>query len=261
MPSLLELQQAVCRRLLSEVDEPSDEAMRHIVASDLAPAQRLSIHRDTILSTLVRALRLSYPAVQRLVGREFFGDAAQRFARLHAPRCADLNAYGGEFADFLQRFEPARSIAYLADVARLEWAVNRALHAANVPMLEPSQLAALAPCDHARVRFTAHPSLSLLRSDYPIDAIWRAVLKCDDAAMAAIDLADGPVHLLVLRPADEIEVLRLEESAWRFAMALADGHPLCVALAAQPCALAAEWLARHLAEGHFIAFHVSRCEP
>ncbi|MBS0340148.1 MAG: putative DNA-binding domain-containing protein [Proteobacteria bacterium] len=261
MPSLLELQRVMCESLLDEATGANDAALQHIVASGFAPAQRLSIHRNTIQGTLARALGLSYPAVRWIVGVELFDCVAQRFMRLHAPHCADLNAYGGEFADFLQCLEHAAAIAYLADVARLEWAVNRALHAPQVPALDLSQLAALVSDDHDRIRFAAHPSLSLLHSDYPIDAIWRAVLQRDDTAMAAIDLADGPVDLLVRRRVDEIEVLRLVEPEWRFALALVDGQPLGAALGAQPNSQAPEWLARHLAEGNFISFYLRAGEP
>jgi hypothetical protein len=251
--SLLELQHAVRRSLLDEAD---DAALGYIVASGLAPGHRLSVYRNTMRGTLGNALRLSYPAVQRLVGEAFFDGAAQIFAAAHPPRCADLYAYGEEFANFLQHFAPAASLAYLPDVARLEWAVNRALHAPDAPALDLSQLGGLAPDDHGRVRFTPHPSMTLLRCAHPADAIWRAVLQGDDAAMAAIDLTSGSVHLLVQRLADEVEVLRLDESEWRFAEALFGGKTLGEALAALPDAPAAEWLAQHLAADRCVAFRV-----
>lgn len=255
MPSLLELQQALRVSLLDETD---GAALAHIAAAGIAPAQRLNVYRNTIFGTLVRALRLSYPAVRRLVGEEFFDGAAQVFAHGHAPAGANLNDYGGDFAGFLQRFEPAASLVYLADVARLEWSVNQALHAADEPALVLSRLAALAAQEHAGLRFTAHPSISLLRCDYPADAIWRAVLERDDAAMAAIDLAAGPVHLLVLRtPGNEVAVRRLTQAAWRFTRALCAGRTLGEALAAASNATAAEWIAQHLAEGCFTAFTIA----
>jgi hypothetical protein len=86
-----------------------------------------------------------------------------------------------------------RSLAYLADVARLEWAVNRALHAPDAQPLDASTLATVAPSDHERVCFVALPSVSMLRSSFPVDAIWGAVLQQDEAAMAAIDLGGEPV--------------------------------------------------------------------
>lgn len=257
MPSLRDIQDAVQRSLLQEADL---DAEAHIVGAGIAPRQRLNIYRNTMLGTLVNALRLSFPAVHALVGADFFDGAAQVFVREQPARGADLNAYGAEFADFLQRFEPAASLAYLPDVARLEWAVNRALHAPDAQPLDPSALAAVAPADHDRVCFVAHPSISLLRSRYPVDAIWRAVLERDDGAMAAIDLDSGPVHLLVQRLADEVDVARVGEDAWRFAAALLGGQPLQEALSAAQRLDGPALLAKHLVAGHCIAFHVEARE-
>lgn len=73
MPSLRELQDAV-RRAIVERDDL--DAVASIVASGIAPQGRLSVYRNTFASTLIRALRLSYPAVDRLVGAAFFDGAA-----------------------------------------------------------------------------------------------------------------------------------------------------------------------------------------
>ncbi len=254
MPSLRELQHAVRSSLLEEADGGANP---WIVGGGIAPDQRLGIYRSTLIGSLAAALRLSFPAVHRLVGADFFEGAARSFAREQPPRCADLNAYGADFADFLQRFEPAAALAYLPDVARLEWAVNRALHAPGATMLDLQELAAVAPADQQRVCFTAHPSISTLRSNFPVDAIWHAVLQQDDAAMAAIDLADGPAHLMVQRLADEVEVIRLDEGAWRFAAMLFSGEALGATVDAAQGIDAPALLAQHLSAGRCIAFDLT----
>lgn len=253
MPSLRDVQDAMRRSLLQD---GGDDALADIVSAGLSPRQRLSIYRNTMLSTLTNALRLSFPTVHRLVGADFFDGTAQVFARGQPPRCADLNAYGAEFADFLQRFEPAATLGYLADVARLEWAVNRALHAPDASALDPSTLASVARCDHDRVCFVAHPSISLLRSQFPIDTIWRAVLHHDDPGMAAMDLHE-PVYLLVERLADRLDVMRLDEGEWHFALALLGGQSLGVALGMTQGVDASALLAQHLLAGRCVAFHVA----
>jgi hypothetical protein len=253
MPSLRDVQRAIRRSL---VQGAGDDALVDIVGGALSPQQRLNIYRNTMLGTLANALRLSFPAVHRLVGAEFFEGAAQAFARGQPPRCADLNLYGAEFPDFLQRFEPAATLAYLADVARLEWAVNRALHAPDASALDPSTLTSVAPCDHDRVRFIAHPSISLLHSQFPIDTIWRVVLQHDDAAMAAVDLHE-PVYLLIERLAEALDVERLDEGAWHFAVALLGGQSLGAALGITHGVDASVLLAQHLLAGRCVAFHVA----
>jgi len=82
------------------------------------------------------------------------------------------------------------------------------------------------------MRWPPHPSMTLLCADYPVDVIWRGVLGGDDAALAAVDLGAGPVRLLVKRGAAGVEVSRLDDAAWRFAVALCEGRPLAELFAA-----------------------------
>lgn len=230
-------------------------AMRAQLLGDAAVDERLGIYRNTVLSALVNALRLSYPTVQRLVGADFFEGAAREFIHGHAPTSAYLNDFGGEFPPFLAQFPPAASLPYLADVARLEWAVNRALHAPDVPALDLARLASLGEAAFAGVRFTIHPSVSLLQLMTPADAIWRAVLDQDQAAMAAIDLRAAPVYLLVERDAAGIQVRRLTAAGWQFTATLSEGRPLFEAFGdavTQDQPAINRLLAEHLASGRFV---------
>lgn len=251
MPSLREVQHAIRRSL---VERDDSVAVDWIVADGLAPERRLSVYRNTFVANLANALRLSFPAVHRLVGAEFFEGAAQIFSHERPPVSAYLDEYGAEFPEFLARFAPAASLVYLPDVARLEWAVNRALHAPDVEPLEVTRLAALEPADHDRVRFVPHPSVSTVMAGYPVDAIWRAVLAQDDAALAAIDLAAGPVWLIVQRLVSGVDVTRIEGPIWRFTAELFAGRPLGQVLTAAPDVDAPRLLAQHIAAGRFVAF-------
>jgi hypothetical protein len=106
----------------------------------------------------------------------------------------------------------------------------------------------------SHVSFRAHPALSLLRLEFPADAIWRAVLEQNDAAMAAIDLSGGPVHLLIERNAAGVQVRCLSAAAWEFTAQLSAGRPLSAVLADGPEGDVDAWLAEHLALGRFIDF-------
>jgi len=196
--------------------------------------------------------------VQRLVGDDFFAAATDAFITNEPPHTAWLEVYGAGFPEFLRSFEPAAALVYLADVARLEWAVGRALRAADGEPLALAQLASVAESDQPRVCFERHPAVSLVSSDYPVDAIWRAVLARDDAALAAINLAAGAVWLLIERNAGGIEVARIDEPRWRFAEALFAGRPLSVALEAADNPETPHWLAGHLSAGHFGGFSLVR---
>ena len=75
--------------------------------------------------------------------------------------------------------------------------------------------------------------------------------------MAAIDLAGGPVHLLIERAAGGMAVRRLNAARWQFAARLCAGEPLYSALDDGPDADTSAWLAEHLSSGRFIDFHLN----
>ena len=254
--TLLEIQIAVRAGILDN----GNATVSATLGDALAPAERLSIYRNTSRTTLINVLRLNFPVVHRLVGEGFFATAADTYITHEPPHTAWLDLYGEAFPEFLQSFEPAAALIYLPDVARLERAVCHALHAVDAEPLEYPQLLDIEPSVHRRLCFTPHPSVSLVFSPYPVDAIWRAVLTRDDAALAAIDLSTGAVWLLVERRAGEIEVAQLDERPWKFAEALFAGHSLSAALAVADDPNAAAWLAAHLAAGHLSDFALSNTE-
>jgi hypothetical protein len=256
MPTLREIQRAVARSIRSPDD---GEALSHIADDTIAPADRLGIYRNNAAATLVGALRIAYPAVEKLVGAEFFEGAARIFIERHPPQTAYLNDYGAEFADFLGTFPATAELAYLPDVARLEWAVSCALNAPDVPALDPSALAGLAASEHDRVRFVPHPSVRLLSLHHPADVIWRAVLGGDDPALAAIALTSEPLWLLVHRGSAGVAVRRLMQDEARMTAMLCSGSALVEAMPERDSAAFVALLADHLAQRRFAGFET--CEP
>ena len=252
MPTLFEIQRAVRRSLLAQ----NGEADAYVVPDGLAPGARLGVYRNTMFGTLTTALRLCHPAVYRLVGGEFFEGAVRSFIEKEPPHDAYLDEYGAGFAEFLTRFPPATGLTYLPGVARLEWAVSRALHAPDAAALDLSCLLAVDPVDHGRIVFVRHPSVGLVQADCPVDAIWRAVLAQDDAAMAAIDLGSGPVWLLVQRFGSDVDIARISEREWRFAAQLCAGRRLQAALDEAPDLDASAALTGHLAARRFTGFRL-----
>lgn len=256
MPRLREIQRAFKAAMFDD-----DAAVaRHIVSDGIAATERLRIYRNTAFSVLTDALRLTFPAVDRLVGAAFFDAAAAAHIRQEPPGSAYLTHYGAGFPGFLAAFPPAATLGYLPDVACFEWALNVAANAPDAAPLSAGALAELDPAAHGFVCFVPHPSLSLVRSDYPVDTIADAVVAGDDAAMAAIDLCSGPVRLVVHRGPDGIKVLRLTESDWRLTERLCAGVPLEAALGSSQAPGATALLADHIAQGRFADFFVTRSQ-
>lgn len=249
MPTLLELQRTLAQSMLQQLDS---KLLDYVIADGLDNGARLDIYRNTCSSVLATALALSFPAVRNLVGPEFFEGAARLFVAEAPPHSALLDEYGADFPEFLVQLPQAASLPYLADVARLEWQVNIVLHAVDAQPLEIARFAQLDEAELAHWRFAPHPAVQLVRCDFPVDAIWHAVLEHDDSAMAAIDLSDGPVWLLVHGTESGVDLMRLSECQWRFTAALFSGQPLHTALEEAPCPDAHAVLAAHLTRRSFI---------
>ena len=194
MPSLPELQRAFADGVLAD-----DAAIVQHLRAGRFPAERhLQVYRNNVFESLTGAFKAVYPAVERLVGTGFFAYAVDGYIRRHPPASGNLHDFGEDFAGFLAGFEPARALAYLPDVARLEWAWHRAFHAADGGPLALAALAAVAPEHYGELRFRLHPSAQLLASDYPILRIWQ-VNQPDHAGDATVDLAEGGGRLLGVR--------------------------------------------------------------
>jgi hypothetical protein len=255
MPTLRDIQRDVAHSLLVPGD---GAALAHIADDVVDAAERFNIYRNNVAITLVEALRLAYPAVDKLVGPDFFGGAARAFIARYPPCTACLDDYGGEFPDFLAAFPTAVALAYLPDVARLEWTVNVALHAPDAPALRPDALTDLAAGEHGRVRFVPHPSVRLLSVRYPADVIWRAVLDGDEAALGTIAMKIEPSWLVVQRQAAGIAIVRFDEDEASWTNLLFSGAALDEIMPEEECARFIALLADHLAGGRFAGFSCER---
>ncbi|HEX9821907.1 MAG TPA: DNA-binding domain-containing protein [Methylomirabilota bacterium] len=208
MLTLRELQAGVRSAMLDGDVRAVAPAVR---ADGVGAAARLAVYRHHVFTSLTAVLESTYPVIARLVDLRFFRYAADRYIREQPPAGPCLFEYGASFPDFVAAFPPSRRLAYLPDVARLEWAMTVAVHAPDVPPVEPDALRALpAPA--------LHSSVTLLTSPWPIDAIWRA--NQPGAAEAAVDLEGGGVRLQVWRAGDEAVFRALAPADFAFRDAL-----------------------------------------
>lgn len=191
-------------------------------------AKRFAVYRNNVAAGLIEALGAAFPAVRRIVGDAFFSAMARVYAAHHPPRSPVMLGYGETFAGFIDTFEPAADVPYLADVARLEWAWLASYHAAEAAALDPALLAGMPQDRLPALRLALHPSLHVVRSAFPVVSLWR--MNIDGMAVRAIDIGKGE-DALVVRPDAEVEVRVLPRSAAVFIQGLAAGISVASAAA------------------------------
>lgn len=186
--------------------------------------RRFAVYRNNVLVGLVEVVAGAFPAVKKLVGDEFFSAMARVYVSTRPPASPVLMDYGADFAEFISSFEPAASVPYLADVARIERAWREAYHAAEATPFGPDDFAAIAEDDLPAMTLDLHPSLRTVRSDFPACTIWS--MNTGHESLVPIDLDQGGEDTLIVRPSAEVGVRRLPPGGSDFLAALAAGQTL-----------------------------------
>ncbi|AUH50034.1 DUF2063 domain-containing protein [Chromobacterium sp. ATCC 53434] len=209
--------------LLEAIADPAQAPAA--AALGLAPAG-LAVYRNNYRIGLIDTLAHSHPVCRELVGGDFFTALAREYAKRHRSDSGNLHRYGAGFADFVAGFEPCRELPYLADVARLEWAIHRSYYAADAEALDTSALAAFAPGQWEALRFWPLPDVALCRAGSPALSIWRA--HREHAPLDGL-LALPAENALVYRERGEVKTLALDDARHAFYAALFGGATLAEA--------------------------------
>jgi hypothetical protein len=112
-----------------------------IAASGKGVIKRYNVYRNNVTVSLIDALAAIYPAIQRITGVDFFRAMARFHLRATPPTSPLLFEYGRDFPAFIETYEYAREMPWLADTARIERAWLDAYHAADLPVLAAEALA------------------------------------------------------------------------------------------------------------------------
>lgn len=219
-----------------------------------------AVYRNTVMKACIDALAANFPAVQRLVGEDWFRAAAALHVADEPPRDGRLLVYGAGFPDFLARFEPAASLPYLPGVARLDVLWREAHAAADADVLAPDALAGLPPEALGTLRLQPHPAARWVCFDaHPVFAIWQRNRDTTEADVDAPLDWQGDGGLLT-RPLDAVHAEPLCHGGCALLDACAAGATLGEAaegaLAARPDTDLASVLAQLLRAGVFLPLPV-----
>lgn len=185
--------------------------------------KRFNVYRNNVVLSLVNVLVDYFPATGRITGDNFFRAMAREFVRAHPPSSPLLFLYGQDFPAFIEAFEPARAMPYLADVARIERAWLTAYHAADLDPLAPAALGEIPPEKLAEAVFKPHPATGLIRSPFAVFDIYDANRNAE--TVGAIEI-DRPQSVLVTRPGLDVAVTALPEGDDAFFASLIGGETL-----------------------------------
>jgi hypothetical protein len=258
MPLLKQNPQSAYAAFAAGLIDPSRDTPSVIAGpKGKAATKRYNVYRNNVTVSLIEALAAVYPAVQRITGADFFRAMARRYIRANPPTSPLLFEYGRAFPAFIEQYEFARPMPWLADTSRVERAWLDAYHAADAEPLSSDTLAAVSPERLADVVFTAHPATRVVRSPFSAVTIFVANRSADP--VGRID-ASVPQDALITRPDLDVVVRHLPPGGAVFLTSLVAGRALgeaaASALADCPCFDIASGIAGMIEAGAFAAISI-----
>ena len=164
--------------------------LRFVERQHPAPRRAPEFHRLTLVDTLLRrfprtAARTSAPGLPVL---------ARWYIVTESPRVAELAAFGGAFPDFLAEQPELAERPWLAELARLEWAMHRLRLADDERELSASRILAIPVASLTSMVLKIRPTFLPFASRWPVAALFD-----DEASMSPEPVRIAPVHLLLRR--------------------------------------------------------------
>jgi hypothetical protein len=223
------LRQQMLMRTLCRDEAP--EALAAWTRDGPRLARGLQAYRANAGMQAERSLAAAYPTLQQLIGEESFAALARHHWQLSPPERGDLGSWGGTLAGFIADAPSLAAEAYLADVARLDWAVHGAASAADdeAPV---AGLELLASTDLEGLRLLPRPGTALVASAHPVWSIWWAHREAAERrgerfAQVRTAFEQGRAeNALVWRRAWRVEVADLDRVHACFTQHLLQGQPL-----------------------------------
>jgi hypothetical protein len=217
----LEYEQAQVARIILAGPAAGNRRLPPLEArSGADPHARLNVYRNNTYASLTATLLSVFPVTTRLVDERYLRYAAQRFIASFPPSEPRLSRFGAAFPAFLATFERAASMRYVAETARLEWAIATALDTEIHPPLPISTLTCLEIPEQAVLDL--QPSLRLMASRWPVFSIWTAHQQHDEPELDFVRYGKAE-RTALWRSGGSIRLVRLEPTRIAFLKSLVAG--------------------------------------
>jgi len=170
----------------------SPQLHSEIVSDQIEASARLQVYQNNYELTLVDAVAGIFPIVSAFVGDVFVRTALKHFIAEYPPQNACLSDYGADFSSFLETYKHAERVAYLADLASLEWTVHSLQSVAEAEITALTQLA-------------VNPNARFVESDFPLLNLW--MVGSGQMQPEAVHVDQGAQTVCVLLLDHEIKLL------------------------------------------------------
>lgn len=147
----------------------------------------LNVYTNNFIENGIRALSITFPTVEGLIGEDSFRMLSRKFLRQDAKASFDWAEYGITLPTFIEGQEALETYPFLSEVAQLDWVIHGVQRQAD-KAFEASTFASLETGDTDLLRFTPAPGLQLLTFWFPVVDLYQLIhdpyLQSDEGILA-----------------------------------------------------------------------------
>lgn len=196
----------------------------------------VDIYRRNLEASAIRALSISFPTVEELIGEDLFGYFSHQYLRTTPPEGGNWASWGETFPDMLVDHPAIEDYPFISDCAKLDWLLHLCGQGIDQAVMQDSlQLLASEDPDNLYVQFNGN--LHLLSSPYPVASIYQLHQSDSEEARRALmnqvkaKLSEGiGEHLVTYRPQFKPLCSEVDSAEQRIFSALQAGNSLSSAL-------------------------------
>ncbi|MCH2158212.1 MAG: DNA-binding domain-containing protein [Oleiphilaceae bacterium] len=192
-------------------------------SNKLSATQHFDIYHGSMLGNFTASLRAVFPRVLAALGDQFFDALARQYIKNHPSKTPILDDFGEGFPSFCEGFKPLHDYPYVSDVASVDWSWHQAFHSCDVSAVFAADLQNVLGVDQANIQLGLHPSVSIIRSDFPLYSLW----QFNEQENASVDSNNGASFSLDA-PAEIVMVWRQDYQVCVTSISL----PVCALLTA-----------------------------
>lgn len=195
-------------------------------AGHLSLDQAFEIYHRSYFARLTAILARTYQAVHWVVGEDLFRTLCHKFIETQPSVNYNLLSYGRNFPEFLKVNPAARSIPFLFDLARFEWAYKEIYHGPTPTPLPVERVQELLRAEDFRIQFIE--ALEVFTSPYAIYEIW---YRREEPPYRFEDIDwNHPESLLIYKKQGNIQVQQIDDLEADILLELKNGSSISSAL-------------------------------
>jgi hypothetical protein len=199
-------------------------------SKNLTSLERISIYQEMYYLRLIEILEGDFSAVRHAVGEDEFPELAKAYVVAYPSKHYDLCNLGAKFSIFLRAAKSLKRRAFVADLAKLERAIEEVFDEKQVKALTVDELLSVPQDQWINARLSTVPSLRLISSRYPINAYFEAVRAEEHPRIPA-----PKASWLAVYRKKNFQVWRMELDRPQFAMLSALSRGKTVGQAVEAC--------------------------